>query len=78
MLWFLGFFSCRLMVQSDHFLCNVFRMYLVWGLAFMVCFFFVGFVITSYFWGFGYGLARFEFRVTVWHGNEEDQGAYTH
>jgi hypothetical protein len=27
--------------------------------AFMVCPFFVGFVITSYFWGFGYGLARF-------------------
>ena len=26
---FLGFLSCRLMLQSGHFLCNVFRVYLV-------------------------------------------------
>ena len=25
---FLGFLSCKLMMQSGHFLCNVFRMYL--------------------------------------------------
>ena len=44
----------------------------------MVCLFFVGFVIANYFWDFGYGLAKFEFRVIVLHENEEDQGVYTH
>ena len=44
----------------------------------MVHLFFVGFVITSYFWDFGYSLARFVFGVSVWHVNEEDQGMHTH
>ena len=44
----------------------------------MVCLFFVGFVITSCFLDFGYGLARFEFRVIVLHVNEEDRDVYTH
>ena len=44
----------------------------------MVRLFFVGFVIKSYFLGFGYGLIRFEFRVTIWHENEDHQGVYTH
>ena len=43
----------------------------------MVCLFFVGFVIMSYFGGFGYGLARFKFRVIVWYENIEDQSVYT-
>ena len=30
------------------------------------------------FWGFGYGLARFELMVTIWHENEEYQGVYTY
>ena len=34
-------------------------------------------MVTSYFWSFGIGFARSEFRVTIWHGNEEDQGIYT-
>ena len=44
----------------------------------MIHLFFVGYMITNYFWDFGYGLARLEFRITVWRGNEEDQGIYTH
>jgi hypothetical protein len=44
----------------------------------MVRFFFVGFVITSYFWDFGYGLEMSQIKVTIWHGNKEDQGVYTH
>ena len=44
----------------------------------MVRLFFVGFVITSYFRDFEYDLARFDFRVIVWHRNEEDQGAYSY
>ena len=55
-----------------------FRMYFIQALAIMVCLFFVGFVITSCFWGFGYGLAMFEFRVTFWHENEKNQGVYTY
>ena len=44
----------------------------------MVRLFFVGFVITSYFWIFVYDLPMSKFKVTIWHGNEEDQGVYTH
>ena len=33
---FLKFLSCELMVQSSHFLCNVFHVYLVWDLAFTI------------------------------------------
>ena len=40
----------------------------------MVHLFFVGFVFANYFWSFGYGLARFEFRVTMWYENEKYQG----
>ena len=77
---FLRFSSCGSMVQSGHFLCIIFCMYFGLGSSFNS--WFVSSMLVLWLWvifnlGFRYGLGRSKFRVTIWHGNEEDQDVYT-